>query len=97
MVGPLGTDDSRSSWTASEREWAHKRLEKKRKFRSDLVAYAVINVFLIVVWAITGAGYFWPGWVLGGWGVLLLLDARQAYAQHPITKDDIDRELRGMR
>ncbi|MFF5156006.1 2TM domain-containing protein [Streptomyces sp. NPDC000348] len=97
MVGPLGPDDTRSPRTTPEREWAHKRLEKKRKLRADLVAYVVINAFLIVVWALTGAGYFWPGWVLGGWGVFLLLDAWQAYFRRPITEEDIDRELRGMR
>ena len=47
---------------------ARKRLEKQRKFRSDVLAYTVINALLIVVWAVTGFGYFWPGWVLGGWG-----------------------------
>jgi hypothetical protein len=35
----------------------------------------VINLAIIGVWAITGRGYFWPGWVLGAWGVFLLLDA----------------------
>jgi hypothetical protein len=27
---------------------------------------------VIVIWALSGRGYFWPGWVIGPWGALLL-------------------------
>ena len=43
------------------------------------------------------SGYFWPGWVLAGWGVLLLLDAWNAQYPRPITDEDLDRELRSLR
>ena len=76
-----------------EREAARKRVEKKHKLRGDVVAYVVINVFLIGLWAATGFGYFWPGWVLAGWGVLLLLDAWNVYYRRPITEEEIEREL----
>jgi protein-S-isoprenylcysteine O-methyltransferase Ste14 len=82
-----------SSSEDSARAWARGRLERKRKFYGDLVAYIVINGFLIVVWAVSGFGYFWPGWVIGGWGVLLVLDAWSLYYRRPITEADIDREL----
>ena len=59
----------------------------------DVVAYVVINLFLIGIWAVAGAGYFWPGWVLAGWGVLLLLDAWNAYFRRPITEQEIDEEM----
>jgi fatty acid desaturase len=77
----------------TEREQARKRVEKKHKFRGDVVAYVVINLFLIGIWAVAGAGYFWPGWVLAGWGVLLLLDGWNAYFRHPITEQEIDEEM----
>ena len=80
--------------TTSEYELARARLMRKRKFRGDAVAYVVINAFLIVLWAATGRGYFWPGWVLAGWGVLLLLDGWDAFYRHDVTEDDIQRELR---
>jgi 2TM domain len=54
----------------------------------------VSNIFLVVVWAFSGMGYFWPGWVTAGWGVLRLLDAWNVYDQKPITEDDLDQELR---
>src|SRR5579864_6288074 len=73
---------------------ARQRLERQRKFRGDLVAYAVINAFLVVVWAVTGAGYFWPVWVLGGWGIGLVLHAWDVFVRRPVTEADIDVELR---
>jgi hypothetical protein len=75
-------------------ERARKRVEEKRKFRADLVAYVVINVFLIGVWAVSGFGYFWPGWVLAGWGALLLLDGWNAFYRRPVTDADIAEEIR---
>ena len=70
-----------------------KRVEKKHKFQGDVVKYVVINLLLIGIWAVAGAGYFWPGWVLAGWGVLLLLDAWNAYLRRPITEQEIDEEV----
>ena len=80
-----------------EREAARKRVEKKHKFRGDVVVYVVVNLFLIGLWAATGFGYFWPGWVLAGWGLLLLLDVWNAYYRRPITDQEIDKELRAGR
>ncbi len=34
-----------------------------------LAIYAAVNLVLILVWAISGAGYFWPLWPLLGWGL----------------------------
>lgn len=80
-----------------DREWARAHIARRRKLRADIVAYVVINAFLIAVWAMTGTGYFWPAWVLLGWGTLLALDIWN-YGQHrPITDDDIDRELAARR
>jgi hypothetical protein len=80
--------------TSPEYETARKRVERKRKFVGDLAAYVVVNAFLVVIWAVGGAGYFWPGWVLAGWGVLLALDAWNVYYRRPVTEAEIDREMR---
>ncbi len=34
-----------------------------------LAPYLAVNVLLIAIWALTGAGYFWPIWPLLGWGI----------------------------
>jgi 2TM domain len=79
--------------TVSERERARRRVQTKRDFASHVVAYAVINAFLVGIWAFTGAGYFWPAWVLGGWGAGLVLHAWDAFVRRPITEADIDAEI----
>lgn len=46
------------------------------------------------IWALGGFGYFWPGWVLAGWGVLLDLDGWHAYYPPDVTEEDIQSEMR---
>jgi hypothetical protein len=94
MVEVRERDLSSVNAETSEREWARARVEKKHKLRADFVAYLVINLALVAAWALTGFGYFWPGWVLGFWGVFLLLDAWNVYYRRPVTEDEIDEELR---
>jgi uncharacterized membrane protein YecN with MAPEG domain len=76
------------------RAQARKRLQAKREFGSNLVAYVVVNAFLVAVWAMTGGGYFWPAWVLAGWGIGIVMHAWDAFFRRPITEADVDREMR---
>jgi hypothetical protein len=78
----------------SDREAARKRVQAKRDFASHLVAYVVINAFLVGVWVITGGGYFWPAWILACWGAGLVLHAWDVYWRRPVTEADVDAELR---
>jgi 2TM domain len=75
---------------------ARKRVEKRRGLQGGLVAYVVINGFLVAVWAMTGGGYFWPAWVIAGWGVGMLLGLWD-YLRGPVTEADVDDELRRTR
>ena len=81
----------------ADRDWARKQVERKRRFWGGIVFYVVLNAFLIGAWAVTGFGYFWPGWVLAGCSALALLDAWNVYFRRPITEADIDREMRNRR
>lgn len=85
-LGPQGEDP------VTDRERARKRLEAKRDLLNHVVAYVVVNAFIVLVWAFTGAGYFWPGWVIGGWGVGLVFHVWDFY-RRPITEADVDKEL----
>ena len=76
------------------REAARRRVQAKRDFGSHLVAYIVVNTFLVGLWAITGAGYFWPAWVLACWGAGLVLHAWDVYWRRPVTDADVNEELR---
>jgi hypothetical protein len=76
-------------------EWARarKRVTERREFGSHAVAYVVVNAFLVLVWAATGAGYFWPAWLLGGWGIGLVLHAWDVFVRRPVTDADVQAEL----
>ena len=78
---------------AAERAEARKRLQDRRKIVSDVVAYVVINAFLVFVWLMSGGGYFWPGWVMAGWGILLVLHVWEVFWRRPITEAEVDQEV----
>jgi hypothetical protein len=42
--------------------------------------YVVINGFLVGVWFLTG-GYFWPIWVILGWGLGLVLHCLATFSR----------------
>jgi len=76
---------------------ARRRLTERRQFPTHLAAYVVVNAMLVVIWAMTGAGYFWPGFVLAGWGVGVLLHAWNIWFQRPVTPEEVEQEIRRMR
>ncbi|MGB5188088.1 MAG: 2TM domain-containing protein [Acidimicrobiia bacterium] len=76
------------------RDAAIERIKEKRDFRIHVVIYLVVNVFLVGVWAVSGGGYFWPGWVIAGWGIGLVLHGWQVYrGERPISDEEIRREM----
>lgn len=72
---------------------AVKRLKAKRDFKVHLATYLIINALLVGIWLLSGKGYFWPAWVMIGWGVGLAFNAWTAYFQRPISEADIRREM----
>lgn len=75
------------------RKVAIKRLNERRDFASNIVGYVVVNLALLAVWYFTGRGYFWPAWILGCWGMGLLLHAWAIWGRRPVTEDDVRREM----
>jgi 2TM domain len=61
------------------------------------VAYVVVNAFLVLVWAVTGGGYFWPMWVMAGWGIGLVLHFWETFVRRPVTEADVDAEVDRLR
>jgi hypothetical protein len=76
------------------RQAAIGRLQNKRAFGQDVVAYVVVNAALVLIWAISGRGYFWPIWIMGFWGIGIVMHAWTVFGQKPITEDDVQREMR---
>ena len=51
------------------RDQAITRLHKRSELRVHLLAYVLVNAFLLMVWAMTGSGFFWPVFPLACWGI----------------------------
>jgi hypothetical protein len=75
------------------RDAAFERLKARRDFWAHLVAYVVFNGAMVLVWYVTGHGYFWPGWLLGLWGAGLVMHAWDVWIRRQITEEDIRREV----
>jgi hypothetical protein len=69
------------------------RITAKREFRNHAVVYCAVNALLVVIWAASGAGYFWPIWVIAGWGIGLALHAWRVHGQKPISEDEVIEEM----
>ncbi|CAA9481103.1 MAG: hypothetical protein AVDCRST_MAG45-176 [uncultured Solirubrobacterales bacterium] len=48
-----------------------------RALGHEIAAYLAVNLILVLVWAATGADYFWPMWPMLGWGLGIAKHARQ--------------------
>ena len=48
------------------------RTRSRPRVPPQWVPFLAVNLLLIAIWAVTGAGYFWPVWPLLGWGAGLL-------------------------
>src|SRR5262249_22785021 len=46
------------------RDQAVRRWKKKHDFRAHLLVFTLVNTFLVAIWAATGAGFFWPVFVI---------------------------------
>ena len=75
------------------REAAIARITDKRDFRNHAVIYGAVNILLVVIWAASGAGYFWPIWPIAGWGIGLALHAWRTFGQKPISEAAIIEEM----
>ena len=58
-----GTDESEL------RARAIKRIEARRGLGANVLAYVMVNAMLVVIWYVTGAGFFWPIFPILGWGI----------------------------
>jgi hypothetical protein len=78
---------------SDRREAALARVKAKRDFRNHVAVYVVVNAMLVVIWALSGQGYFWPVWPILGWGVGLVLHGWTVFYEKPISEEEIRREM----
>jgi hypothetical protein len=65
---PLVTPESRAP--------ARRDLRRPPGVPAPVIPYLVFAFWMVVLWALTGAGYFWPIWPLLGWGIPLMIGLR---------------------
>ena len=70
------------------------QLQRWRDFQAHVAAYLVINTAFVLIWALTGQGFFWPVYPLAGWGIGLSFQHFSAVVRGQITDEDVRRKLR---
>lgn len=78
------------------RELALKRLKAKREFGAHLVAYLTVNAMLVGIWYVTGVGFFWPIFIIMGWGIGIAFNAWDAFSAPP-GPDRVAEEMERLR
>lgn len=61
-IGPPRTEDEL-------REQAVTELRKRRELAGHLMAFILVNTFVVIIWYVTGAGFFWPVFPIFAWGI----------------------------
>lgn len=77
------TEPAMSGGDAELRSRAIERLERKREFWTHLAAYVLVNGGLVVIWAMTGAAFFWPVFPMIGWGIGLFFHGWETFSRGP--------------
>lgn len=75
---------------------ALKRLKAKRDLGGHVVLYVAVNLMLVVVWWVSGAGFFWPVFPLLGWGIGLAYNVWEVMSPNP-GQDAIRAEMDRLR
>jgi hypothetical protein len=50
---------------------------RRSRRRLGLSPFVTISLLLMAIWALTGAGYFWPVWPILGWGLFVVGPGRR--------------------
>ena len=59
---------------------AQRRVRQKRDFYRNLTSYVFVNLLLFLINLFTSPGEWWFYWVLIGWGIGILAQARNVFA-----------------
>jgi hypothetical protein len=71
--------DSSEEAEYERRRRAREVAEARYGFRWHLPIYVLVNGFLVVIWALSGEGIFWPAFPLVFWGMGLIAHYWGAY------------------
>lgn len=54
-----------------------------KNFYGELSSYILVVTISLIVWLLSGGGYFWPIWVILIWGIVLFLKASKLHIINP--------------
>jgi hypothetical protein len=92
----MGSDEATRDEVLRER--AIRRLKKRRDFSGHLLVYALVNTFLVVIWALTDVhGFFWPVFPMVGWGIGVVMNAWDVFRDEEFGEEQIRREIERLR
>jgi fatty acid desaturase len=84
--------------TDDQRQQAIQRVRAKRRFWLHLGVYLVVTGLLVVVWALTWIGRFWPLWPTITWGAIVVVHALTVFVGgRAISEGRVERELKRQR
>jgi fatty acid desaturase len=78
-------------------EWEGRRSARRREVAVHAVLWAAVNLLLIVIWAVTGAGFPWFVFPLFGWLVGVVAHGAVVYVRRSPDDAVMARELRRQR
>jgi hypothetical protein len=79
------------------RRLAIERIRKRSEFKAHVLAYVLVNAFLVAIWAVTGANFFWPIFPILGWGIGVAFNAWDVYRRPFPTEGQIQHEIETLR
>lgn len=75
-------------------EWAARRSARRRRVAMHAILWLAVNLLLVVIWAVTGAGFPWFVFPLFGWLVALTAHAASTYVLRSPQDAILAREAR---
>jgi len=75
------------------RHQAIQRLHQRRGFINYVVGAVVVSALMVVIWLLSGQGYFWPVWVMAAFVVGIIFYGVNLAFNKPLTEDQIQREM----
>ncbi len=76
------------------RQRAVKQVRKRRDFYGHLLVFVLVNAAVITIWAALGdGGFFWPIFLILGWGIGLVMNAWDVFYRSYEDEGQIQREI----